>query len=37
MTALYDAVYIGLNKIKEGGNTKKTLLLITDGEDNHSR
>ena len=37
MTALYDAVYIGLEKIKEGGNAKKALLLITDGEDNRSR
>jgi Ca-activated chloride channel family protein len=37
MTALYDAVYVGLNTIKEGTNTKKALLLITDGEDNRSR
>jgi Ca-activated chloride channel family protein len=37
MTALYDAVYVGLNKLKDGTNTKKALLLITDGEDNHSR
>jgi len=36
-TALYDAVYLGLNKLKEGHNTKKALLLITDGEDNQSR
>src|SRR5437867_1153604 len=37
MTALYDAVYVGLERIKQGGNTKKALLLITDGEDNRSR
>jgi Ca-activated chloride channel family protein len=37
MTALYDAVYVGLNRIKEGSNPKKALLLITDGEDNRSR
>src|SRR5262245_26152582 len=37
MTALYDAVYLGLDKLKEGNNPKKALLLITDGEDNHSR
>jgi Ca-activated chloride channel family protein len=37
MTALYDAVYLGLEKVKEGNNPKKALLLITDGEDNHSR
>jgi Ca-activated chloride channel family protein len=37
MTALYDAVYFGLNKLKDGRNPKKALLLITDGEDNRSR
>src|SRR3989442_1459963 len=37
MTALYDAVYVGLEKLKEGSNPKKALLLITDGEDNRSR
>jgi Ca-activated chloride channel family protein len=36
-TALYDAVYLGLDMVEEGGNTKKALLLITDGEDNRSR
>ena len=36
-TAMYDAVYLGLNKVKNGQNPKKALLLITDGEDNHSR
>jgi len=36
-TALYDAVYLGLSKVKKGRNPKKALLLITDGEDNHSR
>jgi Ca-activated chloride channel homolog len=36
-TALYDAVYLGLSKVKAGNNPKKALLLITDGEDNHSR
>jgi len=36
-TALYDAVYLGLSKVKSGQNPKKALLLITDGEDNHSR
>lgn len=37
MTAMYDAVYLGLEKLKEGSNPKKSLLLITDGEDNRSR
>src|SRR5438105_12203818 len=37
MTAMYDAVYVGLEKLKAGTNPKKALLLITDGEDNRSR
>jgi len=37
MTALYDAVYVGLTGLKEANNPKKALLLITDGEDNKSR
>src|SRR5262245_11069626 len=36
-TALYDGVYLGLSQLKEGQNPRKALLLITDGEDNHSR
>jgi Ca-activated chloride channel homolog len=36
-TAMYDSVYLGLEKLKEASNPKKALLLITDGEDNHSR
>src|SRR5438309_6347072 len=36
-TALYDAVYLGLSKLKGAQHPKKALLLITDGEDNHSR
>ena len=37
MTAMYDSIYLGLEKLKEGSNPKKALLLITDGEDNRSR
>jgi Ca-activated chloride channel family protein len=37
MTAMYDSVYLGLEKLREGTNPKKALLLITDGEDNRSR
>jgi Ca-activated chloride channel family protein len=37
MTSLFDAVYMGLEKLRGGTNTKKALLVITDGEDNHSR
>jgi Ca-activated chloride channel family protein len=36
-TALFDAIYMGLAKLEEGNNTKRALLLITDGEDNRSR
>ncbi len=36
-TALYDAVYMGLDQVKRGRNDKKALILITDGEDNSSR
>src|SRR3989454_6673441 len=36
-TALYDAVYLALSKLKGAQHPKKALLLITDGEDNHSR
>jgi Ca-activated chloride channel family protein len=36
-TALYDGIYLGLTQLKKGQNPKKALLLITDGEDNHSR
>jgi Ca-activated chloride channel homolog len=37
LTPLFDAVHMGLDKIKDAGNTKKALLIITDGEDNHSQ
>jgi Ca-activated chloride channel homolog len=36
-TALYDAVYLGLDQIKGAKNDKKALILVTDGEDNSSR
>ncbi len=36
-TALYDSVYLGLEKIREGRHDKKALIIITDGEDNMSR
>ena len=36
-TSLYDALYLGLEKISHGRNSRKALLVITDGEDNHSR
>lgn len=36
-TALLDAIYMGLNKMKDAHNAKKALLIISDGGDNHSR
>ncbi|MCI0623586.1 MAG: VWA domain-containing protein [Acidobacteria bacterium] len=36
-TTLYDAVYLGLEKMKQGHNPKRAILLITDGEDTRSR
>jgi Ca-activated chloride channel homolog len=36
-TALYDAVYRGLDQIKRGAHEKKALIVISDGEDNSSR
>jgi len=36
LTPLFDAVHLGLETITSGKNTKKALLIITDGEDNHS-
>jgi Ca-activated chloride channel family protein len=36
-TALYDAVYLGVNKVSHGTHPKKAILLISDGQDNSSR
>jgi Ca-activated chloride channel homolog len=36
-TALLDAIYMGINKMKDAQNTKKALLIISDGGDNRSR
>ena len=36
-TALLDAIYLGLNKMKDAHNQKKALLIISDGGDNRSR
>jgi Ca-activated chloride channel homolog len=36
-TALLDAIYLGLNQMKEAKYSRKALLLISDGGDNHSR
>jgi Ca-activated chloride channel homolog len=36
-TALLDAIYLGLNRMKKAGHQKKALLIISDGGDNNSR
>lgn len=36
-TALYDAVYLGVEKVTLGSRQKKALLIISDGQDNSSR
>ena len=36
-TALLDAIYLALNKMKEAKNSQKALLVISDGGDNSSR
>ncbi len=36
-TALLDAIYLALNKMKEAKNQQKALLIISDGGDNSSR
>jgi Ca-activated chloride channel family protein len=36
-TALYDAIYAGLAKVKEGTHPRKALVVVSDGFDNSSR
>ncbi|MEO5936335.1 MAG: VWA domain-containing protein, partial [Terriglobales bacterium] len=36
-TALYDAVYLGVSKMRDAKHSKKALLVISDGGDNRSR
>jgi Ca-activated chloride channel family protein len=36
-TALYDACYLGVEKVSRGTHPKRALLLISDGQDNDSR
>jgi Ca-activated chloride channel homolog len=36
-TALYDAAYMGVEKVKQGRHHKRATLLISDGQDNSSR
>ncbi len=37
LTALLDAVHLGLREMKSGRNPRKALLIVSDGGDNHSR
>jgi Ca-activated chloride channel family protein len=36
-TALYDATYLGIEKVKQGRHSRNAILLISDGQDNSSR
>jgi len=36
-TALYDAIYLGVEKVQQGRHRKRALLVISDGQDNASR
>jgi Ca-activated chloride channel homolog len=36
-TALFDAIYLGLNQMRGAQNGKRALLIISDGGDNNSR
>ncbi len=36
-TALYDASYLGVEKVKQGRHQKHAILMISDGQDNSSR
>jgi Ca-activated chloride channel family protein len=36
-TALYDAVYLGVDRVVHGAHPKRALIIISDGQDNSSR
>ena len=36
-TALYDACYLGVEKVQRGAHQKRAIILISDGQDNDSR
>jgi len=36
-TALYDAAYLGVEKVRQGRHSKRALIIISDGQDNNSR
>jgi len=37
LTALFDGIYLGLSEMRNARNSRKALLIISDGGDNHSR
>jgi len=37
LTALFDTVYLGLNRMREAQWPRRALLILSDGGDNHSR
>jgi Ca-activated chloride channel homolog len=37
LTAMYDAVYMGLDRLNHAQHAKKALVIISDGQDNSSR
>jgi len=37
LTSLLDAVYLGLDKMKDAHNKRKALLIVSDGGEDHSR
>ncbi|MBI2817950.1 MAG: VWA domain-containing protein [Acidobacteria bacterium] len=36
-TSLFDAIYLGMNEMRKARYSRKVLLIISDGGDNHSR
>ncbi len=36
-TALYDACYLGVEKVMRGAHRKRAIIIISDGQDNNSR
>jgi Ca-activated chloride channel homolog len=36
-TALYDAVYLGADRVMRGAHQKRAMIIISDGQDNNSR
>jgi Ca-activated chloride channel family protein len=37
LTALFDAIYLGMHHMKRASNNRKVLLILSDGADNNSR